>query len=130
MDFSNMEVTIDHIADAGAKLKAYATVTFDGMFKVHGVNMFPSQVEEILGMIDGVSSEYNINIAHDESNNRDIIMVTAEAEGRVDFEAAGQKIKELFKSKMSVTPKVTIVPVGTLPRTEKKAKRVIDHREE
>ena len=100
------------------------------MFKVHGVNMFPSQVEEILGMIDGVSSEYNINIAHDESNNRDIIMVTAEAEGRVDFEATGQKIKELFKSKMSVTPKVTIVPVGTLPRTEKKAKRVIDHREE
>ena len=102
----------------------------DDMFKVHGVNMFPSQVEEILGMIDGVSSEYNINIAHDESNNRDIIMVTAEAEGRVDFEATGQKIKELFKSKMSVTPKVTIVPVGTLPRTEKKAKRVIDHREE
>ena len=37
MDFSNMEVTIDHIADAGAKIKAYATVTFDGMFKVHGV---------------------------------------------------------------------------------------------
>ena len=34
MDFSNMEVTIDHIADAGAKIKAYATVTFDGMFKV------------------------------------------------------------------------------------------------
>ena len=26
MDFSNMEVTIDHIADAGAKIKAYATV--------------------------------------------------------------------------------------------------------
>ena len=25
MDFSNMEVTIDHIADAGAKIKAYAT---------------------------------------------------------------------------------------------------------
>ena len=37
MDFSNMEVTIDHIADAGAKIKAYATVTFDGMFKVQTV---------------------------------------------------------------------------------------------
>ena len=34
MDFSNMEVTIDHIADAGAKIKAYATVTFDDT--VHG----------------------------------------------------------------------------------------------
>lgn len=101
----------------------------DDMFKVHGVNMFPSQVEEILGMVDGVSSEYNINIAHDEAHNRDIIMVTVEAEGRVDFEQTGQTIKNLFKSEMSVTPKINVVPVGTLPRTEKKAKRVIDHRE-
>lgn len=101
----------------------------DDMFKVHGVNMFPSQVEEILGMVDGVSSEYNINIAHDEAHNRDIIMVTVAAEGRVDFEQTGQTIKNLFKSKMSVTPKINVVPVGTLPRTEKKAKRVIDHRE-
>lgn len=102
----------------------------DDMFKVHGVNMFPSQVEEILGMVDGVSSEYSINIAHDESINRDIILVTAEAEGRVDFEKTAHTIKGLFKSRMSVTPKVTVVPVGTLPRFEKKAKRVIDHREE
>ena len=102
----------------------------DDMFKVHGVNMFPSQVEEILGMVDGVSSEYNINIAHDESINRDIILVTAEAEGRVDFEKTAHTIKGLFKSRMRVTPKVTVVPVGTLPRFEKKAKRVIDHREE
>ena len=43
MDFSNMEVTIDHIADAGAKIKAYATVTFDGMFKVHGVRLCESK---------------------------------------------------------------------------------------
>ena len=43
MDFSNMEVTIDHIADAGAKIKAYATVTFDGMFKVHGIRLAESK---------------------------------------------------------------------------------------
>lgn len=101
----------------------------DDMFKVHGVNMFPSQVEEILGTVDGVSSEYNINIAHDDSKNRDVILLTAEAEGRVDFEKTAQIIKERFKSRLSVTPKVTVVPVGTLPRTEKKAKRIIDHRE-
>ena len=47
----------------------------------------------------------------------------------MDFEKAGQTIKGLFKSKLSVTPKINVVPVGTLPRTEKKAKRVIDHRE-
>ena len=100
----------------------------DDMFKVHGVNMFPSQVEEILGMVDGVSSEYKIDIAHDESNNRDIIMVTAEADGRVDFNATGEKIRQLFKSRMNVTPKVAVVSLNTLPRSEKKTQRVFDHR--
>ena len=102
----------------------------DDMFKVHGVNMFPAQVEEILGMVDGVSSEYKIDIAHDDANNRDIIMVTAEAEGRVDFSATAEKIKQLFKSKMNVTPKVAIIALNTLPRSEKKTKRVFDHRQE
>ena len=102
----------------------------DDMFKVHGVNMFPSQVEELLGTVDGVSSEYKIDIAHDKEKNRDVILLTVEAEGRVNFEKTGENIKNVFKSKMSVTPKVTVVPVGTLPRSEKKTKRVFDHREE
>ena len=101
----------------------------DDMFKVHGVNMFPGQVEEILQQVDGVLSEYVINIAHDEDHNRDVMLVTVEAEGRVDFEQAGVKIRELFKSRIGVTPKITVVPFGTLPRSEKKTKRVIDHRE-
>lgn len=102
----------------------------DDMFKVHGVNMFPSQVEELLGLVDGVSSEYNINIAHDEEKNKDIILVTVEAEGRVNFEKTGGVIRNLFKSRIGVTPKITVVPIGTLPRSVKKAKRVIDHREQ
>lgn len=102
----------------------------DDMFKVHGVNMFPSQVEELLGTVDGVSSEYKIDIAHDEEKNRDVILLTVEAEGRVSFEKTGETIQSLFKSKLSVTPKVVVVSVGTLPRSEKKTKRVFDHREE
>ena len=102
----------------------------DDMFKVHGVNMFPSQVEEILGMVDGVSSEYKIDIAHDDITNRDIIMITVEAEGRVDFQATGEKIKQLFKSRMNVTPKVAVIALNTLPRSEKKTQRVFDHRSE
>lgn len=101
----------------------------DDMFKVHGVNMFPGQVEEILQQVDGVLSEYVINIAHDEDYNRDVMLVTVEAEGRVEFEKAGAKIRELFKSRIGVTPRITVVPFGTLPRSEKKTKRVIDHRE-
>ncbi len=100
----------------------------DDMFKVHGVNMFPIQVETILGMVDGVSSEYKIDIAHDESINRDIIMITAEAEGRVDFADTGAKIRNLVKSQLNVTPKVVVVSLNTLPRSEKKTQRVFDHR--
>ena len=102
----------------------------DDMFKVHGVNMFPSQVEEVLGMVDGVSSEYKIDIAHDDNYNRDIIMVTVEAEGRVDFMATAEKIKQLFKSRLNVTPKVAVIALNTLPRSEKKTQRVFDHRAE
>ena len=102
----------------------------DDMFKVHGVNMFPSQVEEVLGMVDGVSSEYKIDIAHDDNFNRDIIMVTVEAEGRMDFTATGEKIKQLFKSRLNVTPKVAVIALNTLPRSEKKTQRVFDHRAE
>ncbi len=102
----------------------------DDMFKVHGVNMFPSQVEELLGTIDGVSSEYKLDIAHDNEKNRDIIFLTVEAEGRVNFDKTKDIIRDMFKSKMSVTPKVAVVSVGTLPRSEKKTRRVFDHREE
>jgi len=102
----------------------------DDMFKVHGVNMFPSQVEELLGLVDGVSSEYKIDIAHDNAINRDIIMITVEAEGRVSFSDAADQIRQLFKSRMHVTPKVAVVALDTLPRSEKKTRRVFDHREE
>lgn len=101
----------------------------DDMFKVHGVNMFPSQVEEILQNVDGASSEYNITIAHDDDNNKDIMIVTVEVEGRVSFEKTARQIQNDFKSKIGVTPRITPVPVGTLPRSEKKTKRVIDYRE-
>ena len=100
------------------------------MFKVHGVNMFPSQVEELLGTVDGVSSEYKIDIAYDEEKNRDIVMLTAEAEGRVNFQQTAETIKTLCKSRLNITPKVVIVSVNTLPRSEKKTQRVFDHRQE
>ena len=63
----------------------------DDMFKVHGVNMFPSQVEELLQNVDGVSSEYSIAIAHDDEINKDVMILTAEAEGRVNFEETAKK---------------------------------------
>ena len=102
----------------------------DDMFKVHGVNIFPSQVEELLGTVDGVSSEYKIDIAYDEDKRRDILMIVAEADGRVNFQQTAETIKTLCKSQLNVTPKVVVVSMNTLPRSEKKTQRVFDHRKE
>lgn len=101
----------------------------DDMFKIHGVNMFPSQVESILGMVDGVGSEYRIILGKDVETRRDVLHITAEAEGRVDFAETSRRISRLVKSKYGVTPKVAIVPAGTLERSVKKTKRVEDQRE-
>lgn len=100
----------------------------DDMFKVRGVNMFPSQVEDLLKKIEGTSSEYNITIARDEKDNKDVMILTVEGDGNYSFDDMTKKIQGVFKSLIGVSPKVIVVPVGTLPRSEKKTKRVIDYR--
>lgn len=101
----------------------------DDMFKIHGVNIFPSQVEDVLKLVKGVSSEYTIALGYDEETNRDVMMVTAEGDYNYSFTDMAQEIREQFKSRIGVTPKVVIVPIGTLPRSEKKTKRVTDYRD-
>jgi len=100
----------------------------DDMFKVRGVNMFPNQVEDIIRQVEGTSSEYSIAIGHDDETGRDVMLLTVEGDGRYDFEEIGGKIHGLFKSLIGMTPKVIVVPIGTLPRSEKKTKRVTDYR--
>ncbi len=98
------------------------------MFKVRGVNMFPNQVEDIIKQVEGTSSEYSIAIGHDDETGKDVMLLTVEGDGKYDFEEMGKKIHDLFRSLIGMTPKVIIVPIGTLPRSEKKTKRVTDYR--
>jgi phenylacetate-CoA ligase len=100
----------------------------DDMFKIHGVNMFPAQVEEMLGKVDGATSEYRVTLAHEDDENRDVFLLTVEGEGRVKFEEMAKEIQNVFKTYIGATPRVTVVPIGTLPRSEKNTKRVTDYR--
>ena len=102
----------------------------DDMFKIHGVNMFPALVEEMLAKVDGATSEYRVTLARDDENNKEVFLLTVEGEGRVCFENMANEISYAFKTYVGATPKVTIVPIGTLPRSEKKTKRVTDLRSE
>ena len=100
------------------------------MFKVRGVNMFPKQVEELLAKVEGTSSEYAIRIAREEGTNKDVMLLTVECDGKYDFNQISAQIMEKFKALIGMTPnKVIVVPIGTLPRSEKKTKRVTDDRQ-
>ncbi len=98
----------------------------DDMIKIKGVNVFPSQIEEVLRDFPEVSSEYQIRISH--LDGRDTMRLYVETNGSVDFLALGKRIAETVKSRIGFTPLVKVVELGLLPRSEKKSKRVIDER--
>lgn len=98
----------------------------DDMFKVKGVNMFPSQVEEFIRDTKGASSEYLVTIDH--VGGKDVMTVSVELEEGAEAAAVEAELKLRFKNKVNMTPEVVTVPLGGLPRSEKKTKRVIDKR--
>jgi len=100
----------------------------DDMLKVKGVNMFPSQIEEVISEVDGASSEYLVEIDH--VNGKDLMTLSVETMAGADMELTGKALAVHFKSRIGMTPKVHMVALGALPRSEKKTKRVIDRRYE
>lgn len=100
----------------------------DDMMKIKGVNVFPSQIEEVLHEFPELSSEYQIRISH--LDGKDTMRIYVETNGSVDFVHMAQQVAERVKSRIGFTPLVKVVEVGVLPRSEKKTKRVIDERYE
>ena len=100
----------------------------DDMMKIKGVNVFPSQIEEVLRDFPEVSSEYQIRISHLEG--RDTMRLYVETDGTVDFLDLAKRIATTVKSRIGFTPLVKVVELGLLPRSEKKSRRVIDERYE
>ena len=98
----------------------------DDMMKIKGVNVFPRQIEEVLGMFPELSSEYQIRISH--LAGRDTMRIYVETDGTHDFLKTAERIANEVKKKVGFTPLVKVVEIGLLPRSEKKSKRVIDER--
>ena len=98
----------------------------DDMMKIKGVNVFPSQIEEILQSFPEASSEYQIRISH--LDGKDTMRIYVEASGSVNFQDLADRVSAKVKSRIGFTPLVKVVEIGLLPRSEKKTKRVIDER--
>ena len=98
----------------------------DDMMKIHGVNVFPAQIEEVLATFPELSSEYQIRLSH--LDGRDTMRIYVETNGSVDWEDLRRRVAKRVKHRIGFTPLVKIVELGMLPRSEKKTKRVFDER--
>ncbi|HPF87414.1 MAG TPA: phenylacetate--CoA ligase [Candidatus Limiplasma sp.] len=98
----------------------------DDMVKIKGVNIFPSQIDDLLVQVDGASSEFRFTLDH--AQGRDCCTLAVECEPGVDQAALAETLAAKFKSQIGVTAAIELAPIGGLPRSEKKTKRVIDNR--
>ena len=91
----------------------------DDMLIVKGVNFYPRQVEQALMEIPGVKDEFQIIL--EEHNGMTDVTINVEAEPGV----TGHTVAKHLRERLGFLPKGDVFPVGALPRTEGKAKRVI-----
>lgn len=105
----------------------------DDMLIIRGVNVFPSQIEEVLLNIGGdITPNYQIVV--DRVNNTDTLDVNVEmseslfADDVKSIQAIEKKIVEKIRSTLGIGAKVHLVNPKTIARSEGKAKRVIDNR--
>lgn len=99
----------------------------DDMIKIKGVNIYPGQIDDVLKKSPGASSEYQVRLTH--SEGRDHMLLRVECETGSDLEAVKQMIAVNFKKVIGIVLDVETLPIGGLPRSEKKSKRVIDERD-
>lgn len=106
----------------------------DDMMIIRGVNVFPSQIEELILRDARLSGNYQLIITRD--GHLDNLEVRCELQREAtaslsssDHSRVGAGLAERVKTLVGVTTKVTVLPVDSLPRTEVgKAKRVFDER--
>lgn len=106
----------------------------DDMLIIRGVNVFPSQIEEVLLKTSGGEITPNYQIVVDRVNNTDTFEVNVEmsdslfADDIKTIENTEKKITDALRSMLGIGAKVRLVNPKSIERSEGKAKRVIDKR--
>ncbi|URA11384.1 phenylacetate--CoA ligase [Thermospira aquatica] len=104
----------------------------DDMLIIRGVNVFPSQIEEVLVQVEEASPHYVLIV--DRENNLDVLTVMVEVNDRVfsdeikGLETIEQKIRHEIQNVLGISVMVKLVEPRTIERSEGKAKRIIDNR--
>jgi phenylacetate-CoA ligase len=101
----------------------------DDMIILRGVNLFPTQIEELLLPIPALSPHFQCVL--DRSGRLDELTVRVERRDQVPEATAlraGQELEHLVKSTIGVTVRVDVVAPEVIERSMGKMRRIVDHR--
>ena len=104
----------------------------DDMLIIRGVNVFPSQIEELLLTLQGLTPNYVLEVSRE--SHLDTLTVNVECAQHLGSDAAarerlGQQLQYNIKERIGVTARISVASPGSLERSAGKAKRVIDKRQ-
>jgi phenylacetate-CoA ligase len=99
----------------------------DDMLNIRGVTVFPSAIEDLLRRVPGVGDEFQIVIESSERGSERFQLVI-EVRPDADTEAVTQRVIDESRIRFDLRPDIEVVPFGSLPKTEFKARRVRDER--
>ncbi len=104
----------------------------DDMLIIRGVNVFPSQVESVLVNIHGVAPHYMLVVDRVGATDQLEVQVEVTEETFSDtvssMEKLTKEIQEKLKSVIGLSARIRLVAPKSIPRSEGKAKRIIDNR--
>ena len=101
----------------------------DDMMIIRGVNVFPTQIEELILRDAMLAPHYQVEITRPHALDEMTVLVErAAAAGAVDAEAAGGRLAQRIKDLIGVTATVRVLQPSGIERSLGKAKRVVDRR--
>ena len=103
----------------------------DDMIIFRAVNIYPGQVDHALSGIEGIGSEYQIVLGRKDDGKDYMTLKVERAQGVDPAQDSGLsgKIKGEIKKQIMVSADVELFEYGSLPRSERKSKRVFDNRD-
>jgi phenylacetate-CoA ligase len=117
-------------ARPGMRRMEKVTGRSDDMMILRGVNIFPTQIEEVLLATAYCCGHFLIELTREGRMDEMTVLAEARAEAwdNANVDVQAQEIVATIKNSIGVTTRVIIHPPGTLERSGGKAKRVIDKR--